>query len=70
MTDQIEAATKAATDKYVYVMDRPTVIAIAAFTIYGAGSATVDAVSKIQQIRANRKARKAAEVVETDAPQQ
>lgn len=67
----LKAAAKAATDKYAYVTDRPTAIAIAAFTIYGAGSATVDAVNKIQQIRANRKAHKAAaKVVETAIPQQ
>jgi hypothetical protein len=42
MTDKIETAAKAVSAKYAYVTDRPTAIAIAALTTYGAYAALRD----------------------------
>lgn len=68
MTDHIKTAAEAVSESQT--LGRGRVIAVAAVTLYGGYAATRDGLAKIKQIRANRKAKKAAEVVETDAPQQ
>jgi hypothetical protein len=68
MTDQIKAAVEASED--VQIMGPVPTTVITLLAIYGAASLAQDVTRKARQIANNRKARKAAEVVETDSPQQ
>jgi hypothetical protein len=62
MTDKIESAAKAASEKYAYVTDRPTAIAIGAFAAYGIFASIRDGAGKVEQIRASRRLKKAHDI--------
>jgi hypothetical protein len=66
MPDQVEAAVQSLPKPVIHV---PGAVVVTLAT-YGAVRATKDATSFVKKIRANRKAKKAAQNVDTDASQQ
>jgi hypothetical protein len=70
MNDTFETAVEAASEVPTIAMTRTTALAVAGFATYGAFAAIRDGRNKVKSIIENRKAKKAAKVVETDTPQQ
>lgn len=71
MNDTIEAAAQATSELTTHEVPRKAAYAVAGFALYGVASATRDATKLVKRVIENRKAKKAAEVVETDdTPQQ
>lgn len=69
MDNTIEAATETLPTEYVVQLGQGAAIVVFSLATYGAQDLTRKGVSKVKQFRANRKAKKAAEKVETDTPQ-